>query len=364
MVFSKQKKRIAKVRFTFFLYEVALVFVFLFILLIIPIFLIPLIVEEGTVIYGILFYVIRAVIVFLGIPLILYLTNLLFESQKKIILDEDISPSTGHLKLFKMTKKNYKYQILYGFLIFFVVFLPLDFFISLLIPETIQFQAIVLGSRTTNLYLVTENYIIFLISSIIIQFSVALTEETVARGFFTKRGSEYFFTMSAVMISSLYFGLGHLAYLIDLISWYPFIWFMQTFIVGIILALFVVRKKWILPVIIAHALHNIVSAHIIWSFWQEAPYFSFQTVTFFIYIPLFIIGILFVAVCLLLVWDFSDLKEGLSNGFIMLKTYFKRDSNELKQDSKEITKGDTFFRIFIDIIIAILIFILSMLIAI
>ena len=130
-----------------------------------------------------------------------------------------------------MTKKNYKYQILYGVLIFFVVFLPLDFFTNLLIPETISFQAIVLGIRSTNLYLFSENYFVFMISAIIIQFSVALTEETVARGFFTKRGSEYFLPMSAVIISSLYFGLGHLAYLLDVISWYPVIWFVQTFVV-------------------------------------------------------------------------------------------------------------------------------------
>ena len=106
MIFSTQKKKIAKVRFIFFLYEIALVFVFLFVLLIIPVFLLPLIAEEGSNLYGILFYLIRAIIVFLGIPLILYLTNLLFESQKKMILEEDITPATGHLKLFKVTKKK------------------------------------------------------------------------------------------------------------------------------------------------------------------------------------------------------------------------------------------------------------------
>ncbi|MBY8983510.1 MAG: CPBP family intramembrane metalloprotease [Candidatus Lokiarchaeota archaeon] len=362
MVFSVEKKRIAKVRFTFFLYEIALVFVFLFALLIVPVFLLPLIAEEGSNLYGILFYLIRAIIVFLGIPLILYLTNLLFESQKKIILEEDISPSTGHLKLFRVTKKNYKYQILYGFAIFFLVFLPLDFF-TYLIPGSIAFQSFVLGIRSTNFYLspLSDNYFIFLISAIIIQFSVAVTEETVTRGFLAKRGSEYFFPMSAVIISSLYFGLGHLAYLLDAVAWYPVILFMETFIVGIILALFVLRKKWILPVIIAHALNNIVSAHTIWSFWQGI---SFQIIIFFVYIPLFIIGVLFVTVCLLLVWDFSSFREGLSNGFSMFKTYFKRDSGELKRDSKEITTGDTFFRIIIDIIIAILIFLMGLLIAI
>ena len=216
MVFSEGKKKIAKVRFTFFFYEIALVFVFLFVLLIIPVFLLPIIAEEGSILYGILFYLIRAIIIFLGIPLILYLTNLLFDSQKKIILDEDVSPSSGHLKMFKMTKKNYKYQILYGFLLFFLVFLPIDFFTYFLIPETIEYQAIALVFTSTNSYLLTNNYFTFLISVIIIQVSVAITEESVSRGFLAKRGSEYFFKMSAVMISSLYFGLGHFAYFLEL----------------------------------------------------------------------------------------------------------------------------------------------------
>ena len=178
MLFSERKKKIAKARFTFFLYEVAIVFVFLFILLIIPIFFIPLIAEEGTPLYGILFYLIRAIIVLLGIPLILYLTNLLFDSQKKIILDEDISPATGHLKMFKMTKKNYKYQILYGFLLFFLVFLPIAF-ISLLIPDMVEYQALALGITYTNSYLFADNYLIFLISAIIIQISVVVAEEII-----------------------------------------------------------------------------------------------------------------------------------------------------------------------------------------
>ena len=106
MVFSRVNKIIAKKRFAFFLYDVALVFVFLFILLIIPLFIVPIIIEEDSVSYGIFFYSFRAIIVLFGIPLILYLTNLIFEFQKKkVIIEEDISPATGHLKLFKITKK-------------------------------------------------------------------------------------------------------------------------------------------------------------------------------------------------------------------------------------------------------------------
>ncbi|MFX1374933.1 MAG: CPBP family intramembrane glutamic endopeptidase [Promethearchaeota archaeon] len=348
MVFSTAKKRIARNRFTFFLYDVALVFIFLFLLLL-PLLALPLIIDEQSVLYGIMFYTFRMVMVFIGIPLILYFTNFFFEIQKKqVIIDEDLSPATGHLKLFKVSKKNYKYQILYGFLIFFLVFLPIDFFTYILIPEIVEYQAAVLVIKKTNYYLspFINDYFVFLISAIIIQISVAITEETISRGLIAKRGSEYFLSMSAVMISSLYFGLGHLAYIFDIVAWYPVIWFIQAFIIGLILSIIVLRKKWIVPVIIAHALNNIVSLHTIWSFWQGI---SIQTITFFIYIPLFIIGILFIVDCLLLVWPMSSIKLGLSNGFKLFKTYFKRDKEEK-------TLGDSLFRIFFDLLMGCIVF--------
>ena len=348
----KRKKQIALKRIRFFYQEIFWGFMIVFLFLLVPFFLLPLIVEEGSVLYGVLFYVIRAILVFIGIPLLFPLSNVLFESQKRnIILEEDVSPAFGHLKLYKMTKKNYKYQILYGFLIFFIIFLPMEFFTYLFIPDIIGYQAVIIGIRNTNLYLsaTTNNYVIFLASAIIIQISIAFAEETVTRALLAKRGSEHFFKMSAVIISSIYFGLGHLAYMLDIVSWYPIIWSFQAFIVGIILSLVVVRKKWILPTIIAHALNNIVTVHTFWNFWQGN---SFQVVALFMYIPLFIIGILFISVCLLVVWPFSSVKRGISNGIALFKTYFKKDIEER-------TIGDTIFRVFFDILMAVIIFIIG-----
>jgi len=227
----------------------------------------------------------------------------------------------------------------------------MEFFTYLFIPDIIGYQAVIIGIRNTNLYLsaTTNNYVIFLASAIIIQISIAFAEETVTRALLAKRGSEHFFKMSAVIISSIYFGLGHLAYMLDIVSWYPIIWSFQAFIVGIILSLVVVRKKWILPTIIAHALNNIVTVHTFWNFWQGN---SFQVVALFMYIPLFIIGILFISVCLLVVWPFSSVKRGISNGIALFKTYFKKDIEER-------TIGDTIFRVFFDILMAVIIFIIG-----
>ncbi|MEE9377979.1 MAG: CPBP family intramembrane glutamic endopeptidase [Candidatus Lokiarchaeia archaeon] len=343
---QNRKKQIALKRFRFFYQEIVWGFILIFIFLLLPLFLVPLIVSVTSPLYGILIYSLRAVFVIIGIQLIFPLSNLIFDSQKRnIIVEEDISPGKGFLMLYKMSNKNYKYQILYGLLIFFLIFLPIDFFGYVLIPEMLEYQSYALPD--TDVYLQSgTSYILFLISVIIIQFSVALSEETISRGLLTKRGSEHFFSMSAVMISTLYFGFGHFAYFLNPISqfypiWYPFIWFLQAIIAGIVLSLFVLKKRWIFPVIIAHTLNNIISAHAVWSFNNAV---DFSVVALYLYCPLLIIG------CILFIWQFSQIKESLSTGFKMLSSYFKRDNNN------EDTKGDLIFRVFIDILMGLLIF--------
>ncbi len=351
---QKRKKQIFLDRFRFFSYEVALGFILIFILLLIPAFVIPLIVEPGSVLYGILFYSLRAIMTFIGVPLILHLSNLLFLDKKSnVIIEEDVSPAIGHLKLYKITKNNYQYQIVYGFLIFFLVFLPIDFLGYLLIPEFLEYQSYALAFKSTDSYLLADHSV-FLISVIIIQVSVAISEETISRGLLTKRGSEHYYRMSAVMISSLYFGLGHFAYFLDPISssyplWFPFIMFLQTFIVGIILSLLIIRRKWLIPVIIAHALNNIVSAHAVWSFLKGV---DFIEVVLQLYLPLTIIGLL------MLIWQFSRIKDGLLIGLNIFKEYFEFDN------TTEETNADKVFRVFIDIVLAFLIFLMGIMIVI
>jgi len=347
---KKRKLEIIRRRIRFFYQEVVWGFLIAFVFLLLPFFVIPLIVEEGSPLYGISYYTLRAILVFVAIPLVFPLSNLIFESQKRnIIMEEDVSPSIGHLRLYKMTKNNFKYQILYGFLIFFLVFLPIDFFTYFLIPEMLEFQAYALASKTTDSYLLENNYFLFLVVVIIIQFSVAITEETVSRGLLTKRGSEHFLKISAVIISALYWGLGHFAFFLDPISraypiWIPFIWFLQAFFIGIILSLLVIRRKWLFPAIIAHSLNNFISAHAVWSFLQGN---AFTAVALYLYYPLLIVG------CMMFVWYYSQIKEGFSIGISMLKTYFVRDK------TIEETKGDTVFRIFIDILMGIIIFVMG-----
>jgi len=345
------KKKIASDRIRFFFYEIAMAFILIFFLMMIFWGILSLTIDINSIFYGPVFYLIRALVICFAIPLILLLSSkfLLRSEKRNKTLEEDISPFIGHLRLYKVTKKNFKYQITYGILIFFLVFLPLDFLIYILVPKTIEYQAYALSLYVLNSYLLLDDYFLFLVSVIIIQISIVISEETFSRGFLTKRGSEHFYKMSAVMISSLYFGIGHFAYYLEPISrfypfWFPFIWFLQSFIIGLILSLIILRKKWLFPAIFAHSLNNIISSHVIWNFLQGNDLF---VVFFYLYIPLLIIS------CLLLMWQFPRIKTSLLLGFKTFKTYFKNDENVRE------SIGNKLFRIFFDLIIVILIFLMS-----
>jgi membrane protease YdiL (CAAX protease family) len=323
--------------------------------MLIPTFLLPLIFDSNSVIFEPLFYYLRALILVAVIPLFLYLANFIMEKQrKKLILKEDISPSSNFLNLYKITKKNFKFQLLYGILLLFLIFIPLDFFTYFLSPDMLSYMATILnpaGEFSLNSYF-NENYYIFLSSIIFIPLSVALYEESLTRGFMTNRGYDYFNRMSAVIISSFFFGLGHFGHVLtnpttDLPIIFPVIWFLQTFLVGIILAMVVLKRHWIFPAVFAHTMNNVISSHAIWNYINGQD-FSFMTT--FVYLPLLIIGII------LFIWQFSRIKESLSIGFKDFKTYFARDKSINERSS------DVLFRIILDLLFGVVIFLIGIII--
>ena len=342
---SSTKGKIVEERIYFFI-EVVIVFLGIGILLIVfPQMIYQLISSENAIILGPLFYFIKAIVLLAAIPLLLYFSTYLLELQGEDKPEKKpFSASKNHLKLFSIKKKNAKYQLLYGLLLLFLLFIPLDCITYIIVPDMLKFQGEALTSNNSDLYL-TQNYGIFIISVVIIQISVAIYEETLTRGFVTKRGADHFNKISAVIISSLYFGLMHFAYIINPISRNyplgPFIWFVQAIFVGIILGLFIIKKKWLFPLIMAHALNNIISAHAVWNYLQGN---EFLLVFVYLYFPLLIVSVM------LLIWQFSRVKESVSNGLKDLKKFFQKDGKT------EQNTGDVIVRILVDIIIGLLIF--------
>lgn len=346
---ENRKKILIKERFRF-VAEVFLVFLGIFLFLLIPRVLFPILVDERHIFFGPIYYLLRALAILIALPIFLFISNILFETQKKnIILEEDITPASAHIKLFSISKENFRDQLLFGVLILFIVFIPLDFLGYYLFPATLEYTAVALSSQSTDSYLLA-NYSIFLFSVLIIQISVAIYEESLTRGFLTIRGGEYFHKISAVIIPSLYFGLMHFAYFLNPASrnfpiWIPFIWFLQTFFVAILLSIFIIRKKKIFPLIFAHALNNIISAHAVWNYLQGN---DFMIVTMYLYLPLLIVsGILFI-------WQFPRIKNSISDELSEIKTYFK--ANIKKGESK----GDIYFRILFDIVIGLIILLIGL----
>lgn len=337
------KKKILKERFNFFI-EVALVFIGIFLLMLIPVFVLPLILDPNAVFFGALFYLWRAIMIFIAIPLMLFITDIIFESQsKQIIIEKDISPAFDHLELYKIDKKNVKEQFLLGLLILFIFLIPLDFLTYFLFPDTIPFLAETYIQSSINFYLL-QTYVIFLGLVIILQFSVSVYEETLSRGFMTMRGGAHMNRMSAVIIASIHFGLLHLAFTPGFSPLIPIMWILQAFTVGMILSILVLKKGWLFPAILAHALNNIISAHVLWNHLQGN---DFSVMVFYMYLPLLCIG------TGLLVWKFPFIKKAFASSIDEIRLYFENDE-DIGEDN-----SDKYFRILMDILFALLILGLS-----
>ena len=316
-------------------------------------FLLPLFIGQDSIVFGLIFNIIRTLIIVFTIPLVSILSSKFnvvqkYESNGK----KDISPFRMQFKLFKITKKNYKYQILHGLLLLFLVFIPLNFSLFLLIPNLVLYQSISLTFNLQRSYLLLEEYFPFLMFVIIIQTSISISEETLFRGFIAKRGAEHFNSVSAALISAYYFGLMEFIFYLNPLSqlfpfWFPFIRFLSSFLIGLILSLTVIRRKWLLPLIFAHSINNILLMHIHWSLLRGN---EFLTVILYLYVPLLAISLI------ILIWKFALIKESFSIGLNMLKVYIKNDKKEREENS------DKYFRILFDIVIGFLIFLFGMLI--
>ncbi|MBN1801199.1 MAG: CPBP family intramembrane metalloprotease [Candidatus Lokiarchaeota archaeon] len=334
---------------TYFFIEILIVFI-VTIFFLIPSFLVEFFIDNNSIFFAPLFFSTKALGILFGIPVSLLIVQKLGKfSTESPRFQSKVNLWIGHLKLFKISKSNVKFQLLFGLLLLFLIFIPVDFITSLLIPEVLDYQAVMLTSDPKGNYFL-EDFQIFIISAIIIHISVAIIEESIARGLIAKRGAENLPIISAVLISSIYFGLGHFTYLLNPLSsnypiWFPFIWFVETFGIGVILALFIIKKKWIFPVIFAHALNNIISAFSIWYCLQG---FEFFYLTIFMYVPLLVISII------LLVINFKRIKESIKTGFSML--------GNISKDERKPKSLDVLITIMLDFVFACLIFLVGILI--
>ena len=347
---SNNRRRMALNRFRFLFYEVIPIFVLIFIFLIVEWNLLPLIVDQTTALFGMFFYLIRALVIVLVIILILYILNRKTTKSSQQV-EKELTLHIAYLKLYNMTKKNYSYQLFYGFLLFFLILIPLEFLISITLTNAIPPLAILLVLRKENSFLLIDNIALFLLFSVVIQFSISFSEETIFRGLITKRGSEHFNKVSAVMVSTFYFAFIEIflnPVIMTASNYSGILWFIKSFIVGLALSMTLIRKKWLFPLIIAKTVDSIISSVIFWEFLRGG---NFTQLLIFIYCPLLLISLL------LLILQRSRVKESLQIGKSLLKSYYKNDAkfNE--------TSSDKLFRILFDILFAFILFLFGILIS-
>ena len=349
-IISHNRREIASRRLKFLFYEIVPIFLIIFILQILEWILLPLIVDQSSALFGVFFNFIRAFVIF-GVVILLFFIYNKFKKEKTNGSKEEFALHVGFLRLYTMTKKNFTYQLLYSILLFFLVLTPLEFLLIISLPQTVTYRALSLVIKTENLYLQLDNFLLFLFSACVIQFSISFSEETVFRGLITKRGSEHFYKLSAVMISTVYFALYDvlLKPVVYSVNFYfGVVWFIKSFLIGLVLSLTILRRKWILPLIFAKTVDSILSNIVIWEFLHSGDITLLLT---FIYGPILVVSLL------LLIFQRSRIKESLQIGTKMIKSYFK---NNIKQ--KE-SSGDKVFRILFDIILALMLFLFGILIS-
>lgn len=352
MILNQVKRLIAKERLRFVFYEIAIAFLLIFFISSVEYMILPL--GLNPELLGITFYTIRTIIVLLAIPIVIHIMKrLMGSSQKEMRAKTKVSAFKSHFMLYKISKSNYSFQLLYGILLLFLVFIPLNFFLYLLIPEMISYNTYSLGLSLQNAYLIKiKNFAIFFILLIVIQISIAIVEETIYRGFINKRGSEHFNRISAVFISAYSYAFLSLLYFLNpfritALNWFPLIWFFASFVIGLILSLITLRRRWLFPAIFAHSISNIIMICMIWCFLNG---WNYSELMLFIYLPFISFSLFF------LMFQYKRIKGSISIGIGMLRKYIKND------DKIDERNDDKYFRIFFDVVIGFLVFLIGLLI--
>jgi membrane protease YdiL (CAAX protease family) len=351
MIFNQVKRAFVKSRLSFIFFEITAAFLLIFVITSFEWILLPF--QLNPELFGMIFYISRSLIILFAIPITTTIINKLKGTSKRI--KGKVSESSAyksHFMLYLVSKSNFKYQLLYGVLLLFLVFIPLNFFLYLLTPEMLLYHVLSIGSNLQNSYLFINNFLIFFVISLLIQISNAISQESIYRGFVTKRGSEQFNPISAVLISAYSYGFLSFLYYLDPISsifsfWYPLVWFLALFLIGLTLSLTTIRRKWLFPSIFANGINGIIMISIFWFYINGGKYMDILVL---IYLPLLIGSII------LILWQYRRIRESISIGITLLKNYFKKNANYNERNNHK------YFLTLFDIIAGFLLFLIGLLI--
>lgn len=299
-------------------------------------------------------YVFPLISLLIGTVLGLIIVKKLVVESERIPNLDGTSPISEVFSTFKITKKNFKYQLMYAMLILFLIYVPIDFLANI-IPGILEFTSEAFSESTTHGFLNQNNFTIFITFAFAVYFVSSFREELFYRALAILRGRRHVGLYSSIMITSFSFALSHFIYIItnETTMQAPLgaiIWGATAFLTGSISALFMGKKRYIWPLIIAHALNNVISATSVWLYNNNgASYTEFSQIGVFwdIAIPLYV-PLLLVSIILFIVFR-KHTKSGIKQYFEIGAKY----GQEL---------GDSKVKLVIfDVILSILIFITSLL---
>ncbi|MBD3352374.1 MAG: CPBP family intramembrane metalloprotease [Candidatus Lokiarchaeota archaeon] len=241
----------------------------------------------------VIYYLIPTLSVILGTWIGLYIVNFIFKSSDVISSSQEIHPIKEVFSTFKVTKNNLKYQFMNTLLLLFLLFIPLDF-IAYSIPGVLDFSINSLVGSNSQVFLSEETYVTFISSALIVYLCVGLKEEFFFRAVSIQRGKHHIGKYSSIFLFSIAFGLSHVAYIITsdnlLADFIPaLIWGLSAFIIGLIAGVFMIKRRWLIPLIIAHWLNNVISASALWLYNQQS--LTFGRISLILYLPFLIVGV-------------------------------------------------------------------------
>ena len=232
------------------------------------------------------------------------------------------------------TFKKVGMQILFTFLLLFLVYIPLDF-LTYALPGGLEFSRRSLLSNGTwgiNAYLNFTQIGPFLLYGILLHLMVGVREELFFRGFLSIRTEKYNNVGSSVVISSIFFALSHFTYIFysseiryDLLP--AFVWTIGAFFVSSVSAVFILKTRFIWPIILAHTINNVISSSVLWL--NSIQNVDFWNIAKWLYLPLLSISIL------LTIIFFGEVKAGIKSYFTAFQSY-KTELTERKTRYKTI----------------------------
>ena len=221
--------------------------------------------------YASFLYVGITIITFVSLMLGIPLGYLMVHSLEGTKFNEHVSKNKSIINPFSAYQKSEgqvsgsSYGILtlvlIGLLLYFLFYLPLDILFNL-IPGVLSYQSISL-SQSPGGEFYSANFDIFIVNAVVVHLCVGIWEEAYFRYFLGNLNDIETDRKTAIITTSLAFGLVHFYYIFRFPQGpiFPIIWGLAGISMAFISITVYYKYRSLIPVIVGHALNNILASY-------------------------------------------------------------------------------------------------------